>query len=302
MTINALLRESAGLIASSPNLSFQSPTFEARLLFEFACGQSHAWLIAHGDTPLADVVDSAVTNAVNSVINSTDIEYFKKCVKQRIDGKPLAFIIGTQDFWTLTLEVSDCTLIPRQDSEILVETAITLPLTDDAKVLDLGTGTGAIALAIAKERATWSVIGLDRIEAAVNLAQNNAKRNQVNATFLTSNWFDVFVSDTSAKFDLIVSNPPYVEQDSDYLKQGDLRFEPLSALISGLDGLDDIRHIVSQATDYLSVNGYLIIEHGHEQGESVNRLLIDAGFTQVVTKKDLNNLPRITLGCWTRTN
>ena len=189
-------------------------------------------------------------------------QLFDSYCQRRLNGEPVAHITGTREFWSLPLHVNATTLIPRPDTETLVETALELPLNDSANVLDLGTGTGAIALALASEKPRWQITGVDRIAQAVALSTLNKQRlglDQVN--FLQSNWFSEV---ENQKFDLIVSNPPYIEHDDEHLAQGDVRFEPLSALVAEDDGMADIKHIITQAKDYLVPNGYLLIEHGFE--------------------------------------
>ncbi len=282
VSIKMLLDSAAQAIASQADLTFQAPELEARLLFSFATTHNHAWMISHA------------CDVVTDVIKPEQLVSFNNALALRLSGKPIAFILGTQAFWTLTLKVSDCTLIPRQDTEVLVEAALVLPIPDEARVLDIGTGTGAIALALAKEKPEWQVTGLDKIAEAVALAKENAILNQLNARFLKSNWFSA-ISLCEEKFDLIISNPPYVETDSEYVKQGDLRFEPLSALVSGKDGLDDIRLIVAQANQFLSKGGYLMLEHGKDQGQTIARLLLKAGFIDIQCQRDYNHLPRVTV-------
>lgn len=283
-SIQVLLDWAKECIQHQPDLRFQSPALEARLLLTHVTGHDHAWMITHAN------------ETIKSNISKAELTLFIQALEQRLSGKPIAFIIGTQSFWSLTLKVSDCTLIPRQDTETLVEVVLDLSLVKDARVLDLGTGTGAIALALAKENPQWHVCGIDTIEEAVTLAKENAELNQLNVNFIQSDWFSALNSES--RFDVIVTNPPYVEQDSEYLLQGDLRFEPLSALISGKDGLDDIRLIISQSRKYLNKAAYLVIEHGIHQFENVQALLCDAGFTDVRSIQDLNDIPRITLGRW----
>lgn len=288
ITIQSLLAWAKQCIAQQHDLTFQTPALEARLLFTFATQKNYTWIISHADELALDHVSLA------------EVGLFKKVVNERLSGKPIAFILGTQEFWSLSLKVSDCTLIPRQDTETLVETVLSLPLPPQANVLDLGTGTGAIALALAKERPTWNVLGIDKVPEAVELAKENGLLNDVQASFLQSDWFDALHTYDGLKtFDAIVSNPPYIEQDSDYIGRGDLRFEPVSALVSGKDGLDDIRHIISQAQQYLNANGYLLMEHGHDQHENVQTLLHDAGFAEVASVPDINNIQRITMGKFT---
>ena len=218
---------------------------------------------------------------------------FQNLVERRAAGHPVAYLLGYRDFWNLRLQVSDATLIPRPETELLVETALHLPLSDKARVLDLGTGTGAIALALASEKPQWQVSGIDKSIEAVQLARQNAQLNQLSAvSFEQSDWF---AQVDKQKFDLIVSNPPYVEANSVYLTQGDVRFEPLSALISGEDGLDDIRLIIAKAKDHLHTGGWLVLEHGCDQDARIRYLFESNSYIDIQTILDLNGLARITL-------
>lgn len=217
---------------------------------------------------------------------------FEKMFRRRIQGEPIAYILGEQGFWNLELEVSPFTLIPRPETELLVELALE-KAKSEMRILDLGTGTGAIALAVAKELADSSVVGVDAIPGAIELAQRNQKKNAVtNAEFICSNWFD----SVQGHFDLIISNPPYIEESDPHLTRGDVRFEPVSALVAGKDGLDDIRIIIRESKKYLFEQGWLLIEHGYKQAEAVRQLFIAAGFDEVSTVKDLSNNDRVTLG------
>ncbi|MBA1276013.1 peptide chain release factor N(5)-glutamine methyltransferase [Stutzerimonas azotifigens] len=222
-------------------------------------------------------------------------ERFAASLARRRQGEPVAYILGRQGFWSLDLEVAPDTLIPRPDTELLVETALdVLPASVTARVLDLGSGTGAIALALAIERPAWRVLGVDRIEAAVALAERNRQRLGVrNASFMASDWF---VGLADARFALIVSNPPYIPSSDPHLTQGDVRFEPRSALVAGDDGLDDIRLIIDQAPQHLEADGWLLLEHGYDQADAVRALLIAQGFVQVRSRTDLGGNPRVSLG------
>ena len=221
---------------------------------------------------------------------------FERLLQRRRAGEPVAYLLGRQGFWSLDLEVSSDTLIPRPDTELLVETALTLIPATPLDVLDLGTGTGAIALALAAERPAWRVTGVDRIEAAVALAARNGQRLGLNnARFQLSHWFEALVGQ---RFQLIVSNPPYIAADDRHLGEGDVRFEPASALVAGADGLGDIRLIIEQAPAHLLPGGWLLLEHGFDQAEAVRELLNAAGFAKVESRRDLGNHPRISLGCW----
>jgi release factor glutamine methyltransferase len=219
---------------------------------------------------------------------------FDGLLQRRIAGEPVAYLIGSQGFWSLDLEVSPATLIPRPETELLVEVALELSLPEQASVLDLGTGTGAIALALATERNYWKVCAVDLQQQAVDLAERNRQRYQLNNVRLfASDWFAAI---PAQRFDLIVSNPPYIEANDPHLSQGDVRFEPASALVSGDDGLDDLRLVCSQSVDYLADGGWLLLEHGFDQGAAVRELLELAGFNSVETRPDLNGCERITLG------
>ena len=222
---------------------------------------------------------------------------FAALLERRRAGEPVAYILGHQGFWSLDLEVAPHTLIPRPDTELLVETALQLAPATPQRVLDLGTGSGAIALALASERCGWQVIGVDRIAEAVALAERNRQRLKLgNAEFRQSSWFDGLAGE---RFGLILSNPPYIAADDRHLGEGDVRFEPLSALVAGVDGLDDIRQIIAQAPRHLHAGGWLLLEHGYDQAEAVRELLAAAGFTAVDSRRDLGGHQRISLGRWT---
>tara|TARA_B110000967_G_C18788635_1_gene512135 strand:+ start:366 stop:1211 length:846 start_codon:yes stop_codon:yes gene_type:complete len=231
-------------------------------------------------------------------LSETIEEQFQQLLQQRITGEPVAYLIGTQGFWTLDLKVSADTLIPRPETELLVEAALELELPQQAKVLDLGTGTGAIALALATEQSRWQVSAVDLMPGAVQLAKENCQRCQLeNVEIFQSHWFADIAPQS---FDLIVSNPPYIETDDAHLAQGDVRFEPSSALVSGPQGLDDLRLLIAQSVNYLADCGWLMVEHGYQQGPAVRELFEQAGFALVETRVDLNNLERITLGHYSR--
>lgn len=227
-------------------------------------------------------------------LDKRQMKIFEDYISQRILGHPVAHIVGYRDFWTLRLKVSAATLIPRPETELLVEIALSLNLAKDAKVIDLGTGTGAIALALASENLGWLITGLDKSAEAVVLAKDNAAIHQLEqVNFMQSDWFCAV---EQQQFDLIITNPPYIEDNNHYLQQGDVRFEPSSALTSGFDGLDDIRLIVSQSQCYLADNGWLVIEHGYQQHDQVTNILRAHGFEQIRSEYDLNGLPRVSLG------
>jgi release factor glutamine methyltransferase len=226
---------------------------------------------------------------------------FCHLLDRRAGGEPLAYLVGKQGFWTLDLMVTPDVLVPRPETELLVETALQLaPAEQPCQVLDLGTGSGAIALSIASERERWQVTATDLSGKALAIAEKNARLNKLTdrVSFRAGSWFDALedVVDTEGRFDLIVSNPPYLADDDPHLEQGALPFEPVSALVAGDAGLADLQMIARQSSGFLKTGGYLLVEHGFEQGEAVRRIFHAAGFAEVDTIKDLAGLDRITLG------
>jgi release factor glutamine methyltransferase len=229
-------------------------------------------------------------------VSSAQKSLFISLLDQRFEGMPIAYLVGSRGFWSMDLKVSSDTLIPRPETELLIEIALNLNLPRHSCGLDLGTGTGAIALALASERQDMQWIAVDSQSGAVELAQANCDHQQLaNVTIFQSSWFDALKA-TNNTFDLIVSNPPYIAANDPHLVVGDVRFEPSSALVSGADGLDDIKIIISQSSAYLNTNGWLVIEHGYNQGQAVRDLMCAAGFSKVATQQDYNHLDRVTLG------
>jgi len=228
------------------------------------------------------------------IVSSEAAQTFANYLQRRRAGEPVAYILGQQGFWNLDLEVAPHTLIPRPETELLVETAMLLQPTEQARVLDLGTGTGAIALALASERRQWQVTAVDRVAEAVALAERNRQRLQLdNARVLASHWFSAL---DGQRFELIISNPPYIAAEDPHLVAGDVRFEPSSALVAGHDGLDDLRQIIAEAPTHLVDGGWLLLEHGYDQAAAVRELLARHGFEQIESRLDLNGHERITLG------
>lgn len=238
------------------------------------------------------------------LLDVSQLTLFQQFVERRLKGEPIAYIVGEQGFWTLTLNVSPSTLIPRPETELLIELALDLLSNKPAQILDLGTGTGAIALALASENPTYNVLGLDCIPEAVQLALENQQQCGIsNAAFKLSNWFSVLEDQTcddktGQRFDLIVSNPPYIDSADPHLSQGDVRFEPKSALVAEQAGLADIRIIADQSRHYLMDGGWLMFEHGYDQGESVRQILTALGYQCVETFQDLGDRDRVTRGQW----
>ncbi|GAB5379845.1 MAG: peptide chain release factor N(5)-glutamine methyltransferase [Aliiglaciecola sp.] len=274
--IEKLLAWAISQLKSMPQ-STDSPALDARLLLAHCLAETTTYLMTWPEKQVSE----------------ENIEAFKKLVFLRKEGRPIAHLVGQKDFWSLSLHVNTHTLIPRPETELLVEKALQLSLPETAKVLDLGTGTGAIAIALAAERKNWHLTGVDRIEQALVLARENAQYNAINnVRFTRSNWFEDIPPQT---YDLIVSNPPYVESNSPFLSQGDVRFEPLSALTAGEDGMQDIKQIIPNALSYLKTGAWLLIEHGFNQANAVGACFHEHGYINVELVRDLNQLPRLTL-------
>jgi release factor glutamine methyltransferase len=252
--------------------------FEAQLLLQTAAGVNRAWLLAHEYDALP-----------------SDIGYaFARLLNRRLNGEPIAYILGHREFYGLNLIVSSDTLIPRPDTETLVDAALDkIALDRPTSILDLGTGSGAIALAIAQQRPLSEVIAVDASAAALAIAQKNAQALAIsNVSFVASDWFDQLAPQ---RFDLIVSNPPYIAQDDAHLRLGDLRFEPLSALASGVDGLDAIRQIIDHSLIYLLPQAWIILEHGYDQAAQVEDLMAQTGLVNITTLQDLGGNDRVTM-------
>ncbi|GMM91672.1 peptide chain release factor N(5)-glutamine methyltransferase [Vibrio fortis] len=222
-------------------------------------------------------------------------QHFNELLTRRLTGEPVAYIVGEREFWSLPLKVSPSTLIPRPDTERLVEVALDKTFGKTGDILDLGTGTGAIALALASEMPNRNVTGIDLRPEAQQLASENAERlNITNTTFLNGSWFDPLPE--NSRFSLIVSNPPYIEKDDPHLSQGDVRFEPITALVAEEKGLADIKHIADNARRYLEADGWLAFEHGYDQGDAVREIMQALGYSDVMTEKDYGGNDRVTLG------
>ncbi|WP_312546414.1 peptide chain release factor N(5)-glutamine methyltransferase, partial [Pantoea eucalypti] len=251
-----------------------SPKRDAEILLGYVTGKSRSWLIAFDETVLSD----------------EQLAQLNSLLARRARGEPVAHLVGEREFWSLPLRVTDATLIPRPDTELLVEQALAhLPATPST-ILDMGTGTGAIALALASERPDCQVTGVDRIQAAVELAGSNARQLSLsNTRFLLSHWFQAL---TPQRFSLIVSNPPYIDASDSHLEQGDVRFEPRSALVADEAGLADLRALIEQAPAWLLPGGWLLLEHGWQQGEAVATLMRQNGYHAVETVNDYGGNPR----------
>ena len=293
------------LAFATTQLNNEEAALEAKLLLQHALNVNRAWLIAHE----------------NDALQPNIHEEFQALVELRLQGEPIAYILGKREFYGLDLIVTPDTLIPRPDTETLVEAALSkipnpsfrrksessdlTPLDSDFrlndehkgaeyKILDLGTGTGAIALAIAKHRPQALVTATDVSKKALSIAKENAENLDItNVNFVHSDWFNEL---DGQRFDVIVSNPPYIAKNDAHLTQGDLRFEPASALASGVDGLEDIRHIITNCLICLNPQGWLMLEHGYDQAKQVTDLMAETGLVNIETFKDFGHQDRVTVG------
>lgn len=252
---------------------------ETQILLCHALGASRAWLLAHAaDRP-----------------SPAQIERYHALLERRLAGEPVAYILGSREFYGLEFAVTPAVLIPRPETELLVELALArIPPDAPSRVLDLGTGSGAVAISIALNRRTAQLTAVDRSPEALEVARENARRLETgNVRFVASDWYAALGEE---RFELIVSNPPYIAAADSHLGQGDLRFEPPSALASGADGLDAIRIIAAGAAAYLTPGGWLLFEHGYDQAERCRELLAADGFREIATADDLAGIPRVTFG------
>lgn len=252
-------------------------SLESQILLCFVLQQSRAHLIANSEKTLTD----------------DQWMQYQAAVKRRVNNEPIAYIIGKREFWSLELSVNQHTLIPRPETELLVETALKL-LPQTAKVADLGTGSGAIALALAAERTQWQITATDINQATLETAKSNAQQLQLsNVTFRQGEWCHAL---QEKDYDAIISNPPYIAESEWEAYASGLAFEPRQALVSGEDGLQDIRLISKQAMKHLNRKGFLLLEHGFAQGAAVRAILLNDGYTNVYSISDLANLERVTVG------
>ncbi|WP_299693784.1 peptide chain release factor N(5)-glutamine methyltransferase [uncultured Vibrio sp.] len=280
-TIESALKAAIVALQEGDNTS---PSIDAAVLLCHALDKPRSYLLTWPEKHLTSEQESE----------------FNALLKRRLTGEPVAYIVGEREFWSLPLKVSPSTLIPRPDTERLVEIALDKTYGKQGAILDLGTGTGAIALALASEMPNRPVTGIDLRPEAQQLAIDNAQRlNITNATFLYGSWFEPLnsvSSEDAMKFSLIVSNPPYIEKNDPHLSQGDVRFEPITALVAEEKGLADIRYISENARDFLEDEGWLAFEHGYDQGLAVREIMQALGYLDVVTEKDYAGNDRVTLG------
>ncbi len=273
-----LIQDATARIAAALDLAPREARLEARVLAAHAWQVDAAWLIAHDTDPQT----------------AADIATFKSLLSQRLEGIPIAYLVGSREFYGRPFLVSNDVLIPRPDTELLVELALAhLPIDQTVDVLDLGTGSGCIAITLALESPLARITAVDQSTAALAVAQHIANRLQANVEFLPSDWFAAL---TGRRFDLIVSNPPYIAAADPHLAHGDIRFEPPSALASGLDGLDDLRQLIRAASAYLKPGGTLLLEHGYDQADAVRSLSRENGIEHPESWADLAGIPRVSGG------
>lgn len=252
---------------------------------------------------LSHVLDKPTTYLYTwpeQLLTQAQIQQYTRLLARRENGEPIAYIVGYKEFWSLNFKVSPATLIPRPDTELLVEQILADHDVEHLSCLDLGTGTGAIALALASEKPFWKIDAVDFSQQAVELAQDNAKQLQLGrVNIFQSHWFENIPSASQVeKYQIIVSNPPYIDPQDDHLLIGDVRFEPKSALIAEQQGMADIRYIIQQAQPFLSDDGWLYFEHGYDQAEAVREAFLQEGYHDINTKKDYNGNDRITYACY----
>lgn len=279
ISIQAILQQHSKALEAALKLDPSGARIEVQSLLQTVLQVNRAYLLTHPEQSLT----------------ADQYARYMGLLERRLEGEPIAYLLGEREFYGLTFKVSPATLIPRPETELLVELALQRIQPHCAfRVLDLGTGSGAIALSIAHARPKAEVVAVDASAAALDVAQFNAKRLGLgNVTLLQSDWFSVLQGE---RFDMIVSNPPYVATDDVHLGQGDVRFEPLTALASGADGLEDIRRICAQAKAHLNADGWLLFEHGYDQAEPVRALLQQAGFEEILSARDLSGIERVSGG------
>jgi len=279
-SIQAILQLHGKQLEAALNLDPNSARIEVQCLLQAVLKVNRAYLLTHPEQSL----------------DINQYERYMALYERRTSGEPIAYLLGEREFYGLTFKVSPATLIPRPESELLVELALQrIPQKGECSVLDMGAGSGAIALSIAHARPSAEVVAVDASAAALEVAQLNMLQLGLgNVRLFHSDWFSALQGE---RFDMIVSNPPYIAVNDEHLAQGDVRFEPHTALVSGIDGLDDIRRIAAQAKKHLNVNGWLLLEHGYDQAARVRALLQQAGLAAVFSARDLAGIERVSGGC-----
>lgn len=262
----------------------ESPRADAEVLLCHVLGVSRTWLRTWPEKDLAAGAEASL----------------QQLLLRRLQGEPVAHLTGMREFWSLPLQVNASTLIPRPDTEVLVEEALALIPRSDAttagwRVADLGTGTGAIALALKQECPWLAVLAVEQSPAACALARSNATQLGLDIQVLQGSWLAPL---TGQQLDMLVSNPPYIDATDHHLDEGDVRFEPRSALVADEAGLADLRHLVTGAPTVLRAGGWLLLEHGWQQGEAVRQLMVEQGYQAVRTRRDYGDQERVTLGQW----
>jgi release factor glutamine methyltransferase len=283
VTVATLLADATTRLTTRLALDRREARIEARVLLAHALKVDHAWLIGHD----RDLPTAAQLHTIETLL------------ARRTGGEPVAYIIGEREFYGRTFAVTSETLIPRPETELMVDAALFLfPDNPACRVLDIGVGSGVVGITLALEKPGWQVKGVDVSDHALACARHNAARLNAKISFHNSDLFESLHAhpDVPQVFDLIVSNPPYIRVDDPHLLQGDLRFEPWIALAAGADGLDIIRRLIATAPNYLVSGGHLLLEHGWDQAQDIQSLLLHAGFQAVHTQLDLAGLPRITGG------
>jgi len=278
-TVAVLLSQHSKALQEQHNLDASSARIEVQCLLQEALQKNRAYLLSHPEYQLNEEQDAK----------------FGSLMQRRLKGEPIAYLLGTREFFGLSFNVSPATLIPRPETELLVELALQhIPNAGAFRVLDLGTGSGAIALSIAHGRANTEIVAVDSSTDALEVARRNTLNLNINnIRLLQSDWFAAL---SGEYFDLIVANPPYIAENDAHLSQGDVRFEPRCALVSGADGLDDIRHICSHAKSHLNPGTWLLLEHGYNQAAQVRSLMHQAGFTDTFSEQDLSGIKRVSGG------
>ncbi len=277
ITVSQALRQAANQLSCLPD---SDPRLEAEVLLASVLGKPRTYLFTWPEREL-------------TVAQHVQLD---ELIERRLRGEPIAYLTGRREFWSLELAITPATLIPRPETELLVEQALELiPIYAEWRIADLGTGSGAIAAALASARPGCSITATDASADALTVAKKNFRKLGFgNITTACGIWYTALAREE--RFDLIVSNPPYVAEDDPHLQQGDLPHEPRNALAAGPDGLDDLRQIVAEAPRHLAPGGWLLVEHGYEQGAEVRRLLQATGFMEIATHRDLAGLERVSAG------